>query len=154
MSSADIIAVSSRARARRAVIYSGMSTGEWALALTALLASGFLAVSVICLQLHARLIRCLKSRHQVLWLDLGAPTWTKVLMTRGGLWGSPASGPGVPGHPYLDWLAIRGHRDIHDDEAARLGDRLKRVGGIGPSLLIVLVAALFFCVYTLRRHES
>jgi len=90
------------------------------------------------LTLHKRLIGRLHSKHQVLWLDLGAPTlWDVILSVRNRPQVS-ASGKLT----YFGWLSARGYADLHDEVAARMGRQLALHGWA----LLVPVAVLSLLV--------
>ena len=80
------------------------------------------------LRLHHLLLADLRSRHNVMWLDLGAPTLFQVIVTRG----RPGSGL-YGGHlDYGTWLYWKTYRDLHDEKISSLGDQVQRVSGLGP----------------------
>ena len=57
---------------------------------------------------------------------------------------------GSGGNKYLDWLSTQGNKDIHDEEVARLGEKLRSFGWIAPVVLLVFTVAVVFLAYKLR----
>ena len=95
---------------------------------------------------HVRLIRRLKEKYYVLWLDLGAPTVAKVAMTGGIPFGGVNLRLGFTGNKHLDWSSTQGNGDIHDDEVASSGEKPRRFEWIGPLVLLLFAAVLVIAV--------
>jgi hypothetical protein len=129
-----------------------MDAREWGLICAWLLVGAFVVLPTISLWLHARLIRCLRSKHHVLWLDLGAPTLASVAMRGGVPFGGVNFRLGSGGNKYLDWLSTQGNRDVHDDEVAQLGEKLRGFGCIAPLVLLVLAVAVGFMAHKMQSR--
>ena len=127
-----------------------MDAREWVLTCAWLWAGVFVVLPTISLWLHARLIRCLRFKHYVLWLDLGAPTVANVAMRGGVPFGGVNLRLGSGGNKYLDWLSTQGNRDVHDDEVAELGEKLRGFGWIAPMVLFVFTVAVGLMAYKMQ----
>jgi len=57
---------------------------------------------------------------------------------------------GSGGNKYLDWLSTQGNRDVHDDEVAELGEKLRGFGWIAPLVLFVFTVAVSFMAYKMQ----
>ena len=96
------------------------------------------------LRLHTRLLKRLRSQHHLLWVDLGCPTLTSVLM----------AGTRAPEFTaeerltYRGWLSTKGFRKINDPEVEMLGLQLQRLWasilGWLCGLLLLIAGAWYF----------
>lgn len=127
-----------------------MNAKEWVLICLWLWAGAFVVLPAISLWLHARLIRCLRSKHYILWLDIGAPTLANVAMRGGIPFGGVNFRLGSGGNKYLDWLSTQGNREAHDDVVAELGEKLRAFGWVAPLVMVVFTMAVVFVAYKLR----
>ena len=99
-----------------------MTSSVLAYAGTSILAL-LLVLVLSTLRLHTRLLKRLRSQHHLLWVDLGCPTLTSVLMA-----GSRAPEFTADDRlTYRGWLSNKGFRDINDPEVEMLGVQLQRL---------------------------
>lgn len=95
--------------------------------------------------LHQQLISRLRSRHHVLWLELGCPsTWSQAFGSTMPIFGGSSFrglGPGAPSMNYVGWIAIKGYLMIKDDRVAALGHGLQSLRVIGGVWALVIVVA-------------
>jgi hypothetical protein len=102
-----------------------------------------LAVIIGILRNHARLLARLRSRHHLLWVDLGCPSLTSVLIGSRTLQATPDGRL-----TYRGWLSTKGYRDVNDPELEALGVQLQRlwlsaVAWVCLALLLLAVAKYF-----------
>ncbi len=95
--------------------------------------------------LHQQLISQLRSRHHILWLELGCPgAWSQAFGSAMPIFGRSAFrglGPGAPGMNYAGWIAIKGYLMIKDDRVTSLGNGLQTLRVIGAVWALVIVVA-------------
>jgi hypothetical protein len=84
--------------------------------------------------LHHRMLQRLRHYHHVLWLDLGAPSLWSVVVVRSPWFSSSGN------MTYQDWIRLGSFRVIDDDQAAEIGEHLRRLGWSFFALFFPLVA--------------
>jgi hypothetical protein len=76
----------------------------------------------LALSLHHQMLQRLRGHHHVLWLDLGAPTLWSAIAARSPWFSSSGS------LTYQGWIRLKSFRLIDDDQAAEIGEHLRRLG--------------------------
>jgi hypothetical protein len=108
----------------------------------------FVVLAIVGYRLNGRLIGCLRSRHQSVWVDLGRPTIAGALLTVGMSWSVLSTGR----RSYVSWLFGRGYDGLDDPELSALGAQHEAFTWVLVALVLLWVAVAWFGGYIHARQ--
>jgi hypothetical protein len=103
-----------------------------------------LAVVAIWVRLNGRLITCLRSRHNELWVNMGRPNLFRAVV----IWGSGWRYSFQINYP--GWINAKAYLTIHDEEVTTVADQINRARWLIPLSSLAVVAIAFGLAYVSR----